>query len=646
MTLVAAPFTQHMDAVARRLWGDPNPRASTASDLRWGEHGSRSVDLESGVFFDHEAKVGGGVLDLIARETGARGPEAIDWLRRELGVVIEDDRRPTPAPRPGRRIVATYDYVDEEGDLLLQVVRYEPKEFRQRRPDPLVDGGWNWSVKGVRQVPYRLPDLIEAVAREAPVFVVEGEKDVDALAAVGIAATCNAGGAGKWPATFVEHLVGADVIILPDNDDAGRNHRDVVAGSLRGAAARVRVLDLPDLPPKGDVSDWLAAGGDAQALYRLVDTRARPWTAGPPQSRFGAIQWADLDRVEVRQDYLVEDIIFQGDTGLIYGESGSGKSFLAVDMGLAIARGVPFLGKATAKGAVIYQAGEGGKGLLKRLRAYRDYHRIVTPDLPFVLLPERVDLFSDDGDTQAFIEECLAWKATLPDPLAAIFIDTFSAASPGANENASEDMSRLIKAGQDLAQATGAAVLWVHHKNAAGERERGHTSFRANSDTALEVNRDPETNLRTLRLAKLKDGEDGLKIGFELQSVTIGSNDDGKPITSCVVVPAQEESSRTGKRTRLPPGQFKFLKLLDDAILHRGGIMPPQPRIPPNTYGVEWQPFRDLYIAASGRARADNDLRKALSRDGDLLCTNGLIDRDGDWLWITEKGTRCLIENQ
>ncbi|MEX0977795.1 MAG: hypothetical protein WDZ48_03025, partial [Pirellulales bacterium] len=94
------------------------------------------------------------------------------------------------------QIVATYDYRDERGDLLFQVVRYEPKDFKQRRPKP--GGGWVWSVKGVRVVPYRLPELL--AQPDEPVFVVEGEKDVDNLGRIGVLATCNAGGAGKWTA--------------------------------------------------------------------------------------------------------------------------------------------------------------------------------------------------------------------------------------------------------------------------------------------------------------------------------------------------------------------------------------------------------------------------------------------------------------
>lgn len=178
------------------------------------------------------------------------------------------------------RIVATYDYRDERGELLFQAIRCEPKDFRQRRPDG--KGGWLWSVKGVRVVPYRLPELLAEPARS--VFVAEGEKDCDSLARIGVLATCNAGGAGKWTAAHAEHLRGRRVAVLPDNDDAGRNHAQQVARSLHGVAESVRIVELPGLPVKGDVSDWLAAGGAKAQLGELAKATevwapavAEPW---------------------------------------------------------------------------------------------------------------------------------------------------------------------------------------------------------------------------------------------------------------------------------------------------------------------------------------------------------------------------------
>ncbi len=171
----------------------------------------------------------------------------------------------------GREILATYDYTDERGGLLYQCVRYAPKDFRQRRPDGA--GGWQWSLNGTRRVLYRLPELL--ARSDELVFIVEGEKDADNLARLGLLATTNAGGANTWREEYAESLRGRDVVIIPDNDDAGRKHAARVAHSLQKIAARVKILELPNLPPKGDVSDWLQAGGNKDALLELA-ARATP----------------------------------------------------------------------------------------------------------------------------------------------------------------------------------------------------------------------------------------------------------------------------------------------------------------------------------------------------------------------------------
>jgi hypothetical protein len=139
-----------------------------------------------------------------------------------------------------------------------------------------------WSVKGARVVPYRLPELLAEPAR--PVFVAEGEKDCDNLAHIGVLATCNACGAGKWTAEHSAFLRGRQVIVLPDNDEAGGNHANQVARSLQGIAESVRIVELPGLSVKGDASDWIAAGGTEAELKRLVEaapvwmpTAAEPW---------------------------------------------------------------------------------------------------------------------------------------------------------------------------------------------------------------------------------------------------------------------------------------------------------------------------------------------------------------------------------
>ena len=153
-------------------------------------------------------------------------------------------------------IVATYEYRRPNGELAYQVCKYlEPeKTFRQRQPD---GAGWTWRTKGMDPIPYRLPELLAANS-SSPVFIAEGEKDCDNIAKLGLTATCNHMGAKNWKRKISHWLRGYDVVLLPDNDRTGREHVEDVAEKLKGIAKRIRVLALPGLAEKGDVSDWIA----------------------------------------------------------------------------------------------------------------------------------------------------------------------------------------------------------------------------------------------------------------------------------------------------------------------------------------------------------------------------------------------------
>jgi hypothetical protein len=180
-----------------------------------------------------------------------------------------------------RQIVATYDYQDAAGKLLFQVVRFHPKDFRQRRPDPRAIDGWTWNTKGVQRVLFRLPELVREVAKGHPIFIPEGEKDCLALMDRGFASTCNPGGAGKWQNCFCETLRGADVVIIADKDAPGRAHAQTVARKLQANAKSVRVIELPDVEGKTvkDAFDFFAAGGDGGEIFELLD-RTPEWTPG------------------------------------------------------------------------------------------------------------------------------------------------------------------------------------------------------------------------------------------------------------------------------------------------------------------------------------------------------------------------------
>ena len=166
-------------------------------------------------------------------------------------------------------VLAEYNYYDEASTLLFQVVRKVGKQFRQRRPDG--EGDWIHNVKEVRQVLYRLPEVLKTAKAGGRVLVPEGEKDVESLVALGGCATTNPGGAGQWRDEFAEYLRGAEVVILPDHDEAGLKHAQEIAESLHGTGVACRIVELPGLTDKQDVTDWLKAGGTLDALSKLVD---------------------------------------------------------------------------------------------------------------------------------------------------------------------------------------------------------------------------------------------------------------------------------------------------------------------------------------------------------------------------------------
>ena len=238
----------------------------------------------------------------------------------ELAAILEHlhltmrDLFPPRTRTTTKQIVATYEYHDAAGVLQFQVVRYaDPKDFRQRRPNG--NGGWIWNLKGIERILYRLPSLRD----QSLVFIVEGERDADRLQTLGIPATTNPGGAGKWKETYTAQLQIAgviDVVIIPDADQPGRHHAQTVATSCHRAGLQVRILTLPDVPEKGDVSDYLDRHSkedlrdlvQAAPVYPPVDalvpaTAAHRTEAGPrPMRDLVAI----LNRIlEFIQQYMI-----------------------------------------------------------------------------------------------------------------------------------------------------------------------------------------------------------------------------------------------------------------------------------------------------------------------------------------------------
>jgi len=190
-------------------------------------------------------------------------------------IYFDDDKHYSPKPKEKtvkkqkqkKEIVKTYNYENEQGDLLFQVVRFKPKGFMQRRPNG--NGGWNWGLGQTKRVLYNLPEVMEAINNNDVVYLVEGEKDADNLNQLGLTATTAPMGAGKWNENYTKALAGTKVTIIPDNDKSGKDHAQMVARTLHAVDTEVKILKLPDLTEKQDVTDWLNKGFDKDDLLEI-----------------------------------------------------------------------------------------------------------------------------------------------------------------------------------------------------------------------------------------------------------------------------------------------------------------------------------------------------------------------------------------
>jgi hypothetical protein len=367
----------------------------------------------------------------------------------------------------GARMAAVYDYCDEASALLYQVVRFEPKDFRQRRPDG--NGGWTWKLNGVRRVLFHLPQLL-AADPAMPVYVVEGEKDVLALEPLGLVATTNAGGAGKWRREYADVLRGRRVVILPDNDDAGRQHAEHVAAAIAGMAVSVRVLELPGLPPKGDVSDWIAAGGTRSQLEALGgaapaaattgdDARPGVWSRAVPASEFLASDDPALD-------FLVPRILAPGSLTHFFSPRGLGKTHVAYAHAVALAR--------AGHRVLLLDRDNSRQEIRRRLRAWG------AAELTMLDVMTRDDVPP--------LTDTAAWRLFPFGCYRLVIVDSFDASTEGVGEQDSARPAQAIAPLLDIAhRANGPAILVLGNTIKSGSHGRGSGVVEDRGDIVYEV---------------------------------------------------------------------------------------------------------------------------------------------------------------
>ena len=482
----------------------------------------------------------------------------------------------------GHTLVKAYDY-GEAGEK----VRFKPKTFRWRHR---VGGKWsNGKRQGTRCPPYGLARLLEHA--DETVFIVEGEKDADRLNDVGLVAVAIEQG---HEAEAAEHLAGRVVFIIPDYDEVGSKRAQLVLEATRGVAASACIVELPDLSPKGDVSDWLDAGHTAAELIKLTGEVA----AAEVNDAIAGFTWSDDAMMSKAARFLIDKVLPSEGVGFLYGPSYSGKSFAAHDIGMAIARGVPLAGKHKAEqGLVIFIALEAERSAKDRHVAHRQANGINGAQFAFLTYP----LELNNEKSVVGLVEILQKIAAKEGAIKLVIIDTLAWAIPGLDENSSKDMGIALKAMRCLKEATGGCVMAVHHTGKNGQNGmRGSSAIFGGADFVLQVDVPNKDGPRELHVRKLKDGTECHVGDYQIVQHTIGRDENKEDIVAAVT--SWVRDARANSTPRLAPKQRAIVEHLRQIILESRFVV-----------------TREAEGIPNGRqAVAENDLIERCIKGGDV----------------------------
>ena len=317
------------------------------------------------------------------------------------------------------------------------------------------------------------------------------------------------------------------------------------------------------------------------------------------------------------------------DTGLAvcYGASGAGKSSLLLDLACSIAEGGEWFGRRTRRTPVVYLCLEGKAGFAGRVKAWKVSRKRGMPELVRVVAQSfRLDETDDVSADYALSDFVRGLPADLPAPV--VVVDTLNRATAGSDENSSAAMGDTIAACTRISEMTGGLVLLVHHSGKDAERGmRGHTSLASAADAVLLVSRSGDK--RSWTAEKVKEGQDGLGATFQLEAISLGLDDDGDEVTSCVVRPGE---ALTPVGPRVPAALRAALLALHEA-LPKGTMGPSE--------AVTSDAWRDAMVR-SCTAGSESGKRNAVKRAREAMLAAGVVlERDGQ-LHVSGEGRELL----
>jgi len=348
----------------------------------------------------------------------------------------------------------------------------------------------------------------------------------------------------------------------------------------------------------------------------------------PTVTRFRLVKFSDI-QLDKSPPYLVRGLIPREGMIVVWGPPKCGKSFWAFDLGLHVALGWAYRGRAVKSGPVVYVACEGERGLRARAAAFR-LQKLAesSDDLPFHLVATQLDLVADCPTLIADIKAQLAGDRPV-----LVVIDTLNRSMRGS-ENSDEDMGEYVKSLDAIRAAFSSAVLVVHHCGTNDKRPRGHTSLTGAADAQIAVARQGD-GLITAKVEYMKDGIEGEVVASRLEPVDLGGDDDGQPISSCIVAAADGEAGKVPISKPRLTGQTKTaLDLLHKALAEAGEIPPASHHIPGSVRVVRvdlWQRYCETGGLSAGEDESAS--RKAFKRARDRLRELNLICIWDVWVW-------------
>jgi hypothetical protein len=452
------------------------------------------------------------------------------------------------------------------------------------------------------------------------------------------------------------------VILLRDADKAGQDYVDRVGSELQGFAREVRILALPGRPDSGDdVKDWAAAGGTADKLQALAE-RAPLWArepkpgegdrshdregagavngSGAPAQAFSPT-WLDDVRIDEEPAYIVEGVIPAGPSfGLIPAPPKSLKSFFLADLLMHIAIGKPYAGRAVRPGIGVYVTSEGVSGVKRRLVAMRRHHDVEGKKVPFALVPVMPNLGSGGEDRDKLIAAIKTATAGLKSVVRVIVIDTLRRATIGKSENKPEDMSVFIANCEVIAAAFKCFVGAIHHSPRSDEgRSSGTNALDAAADVILPVTRCDVGGIprATVTVARMKDGDEGATWTFELRTMTVGVDRNGKPKVGAYVIVIDQSSVTEPvdepKTKKLPKGAPIALRALSEAIDECGVVPPACNYIPSNVKTVSIDQWRTYAYKRGISTGGDRAQQKAFKTATAALIENQFVGCWNEQVW-------------